>query len=415
MLCVSSLVAVAFAFGTQDATQPGDLLPPAIDILAKTEAALGDAKRRAEPKAIVMKGAMQVGGPGAAHEQVFVGRDRVKISSSFGSHGTVTQGQTPEFCWSTDPAVGITIRQGTGRLGVARGYAVERRAPWTELYSSARTVGVASIDGRDTFELDMTPKDGGDADRWFVDAQTYLPTAFGTLLPNPQGGSLGVRFVFSEWRDVQGLKLPFKKRMEIGDIALDIAFDSISLTESVTDEAIQPPAEVMAAFEDPSKRAKEAPPAGTCTVETIPEQVVVSIRTTIKETDVARSLAQLYPEIMRGMDKAGVAPVAPPFARFHKIENGEIDFEAGIAVNVRPKSVDGRVRVSTLPGGATATTWHVGAYHDLPKTCALLEKWIMDEGHAAAGGHWEVYWTDPGIEPDASKWRTQLLWPIARD
>ena len=28
------------------------------------------------------------------------------------------------------------------------------------------------------------------------------------------------------------------------------------------------------------------------------------------------------------------------------------------------------------------------------------------------GGAWEVYWTDPGVVPDSSKWRTQLFMPI---
>jgi AraC family transcriptional regulator len=29
-----------------------------------------------------------------------------------------------------------------------------------------------------------------------------------------------------------------------------------------------------------------------------------------------------------------------------------------------------------------------------------------------AGAPWEVYVTDPGVEPDSSKWYTQVIYPI---
>ena len=73
---------------------------------------------------------------------------------------------------------------------------------------------------------------------------------------------------------------------------------------------------------------------------------------------------------------------------------------------------EGRVKASTLPAGRIAETWHYGRYHELPKSHNRLEKWFKDKGLTSAGGHWAVYWTDPGMEPDASKWRTQILWPV---
>lgn len=410
MLFVTSFAAVAFAFGTAKPMQTVDTLPPATEILAKTEAALGDVEKRSDPKAIVMKGTMKTGGPGSPHEQVFMGKDRVRITTTFGDQAA-TQGQTPEFCWSTDQALGITIREGKDRAGVARGYAIERRAPWTELYSAAKTIGKTKIDGRDHFELEMTPKEGGDPDRWFVDAVTSLPTAFGTLLPDPQSGTIGVRFVFSEWEDFGGVKFPYEKRIEISGISLAIVYDSIAITEFVEDSQIAPPDAVLAAFADPSKRSKQAGKSGDYTIEDVAEQTVLSIRTTIPEKEVSKSLAKLYPEIMRYAMKSGSSPVAPPFARFHKIENGEIDFEAGIAVSGNPTG-EGRVKASKLPGGKAAVTWHIGPYEKLPATCTQLGEWMQKEGHRASGGYWEIYWTDPGIEPDASKWRTQVIWPI---
>ena len=33
------------------------------------------------------------------------------------------------------------------------------------------------------------------------------------------------------------------------------------------------------------------------------------------------------------------------------------------------------------------------------------------QGIETTGPLWEIYWTDPGIEPDPKKWRTQILVP----
>ena len=29
-------------------------------------------------------------------------------------------------------------------------------------------------------------------------------------------------------------------------------------------------------------------------------------------------------------------------------------------------------------------------------------------------GQWEIYWTDPGLEPDPAKWRTQIFFPVKK-
>jgi len=103
----------------------------------------------------------------------------------------------------------------------------------------------------------------------------------------------------------------------------------------------------------------------------------------------------------------------PPFSRYHVIdvERGQIDLEAGIPVKA-PIEASGRVKPSQLPAGRTAMTWHTGSYHELQKSYDRLGAWMKQEGLAARGGFWEIYWTDPGLEPDPSTWRTQLLWPV---
>jgi effector-binding domain-containing protein len=403
------LVAIAIA------PQAAEKLPEAEALLTKVEAKLGSSQIRTAPAAIVMTGGMEI--PGMAripHEQLFVGVDRVKYSSNMGDFGTQTQGTTPEYAWSTDPATGITIKTGMDRLGVARGYAVERRAPWTSLYSAAKTLGVTDLDGRKHFELEMTPHDGGAPDRWFIDGESLLPTGFATVLPDPQGGAIAVTFVFSDWKDAGGVLFPYRKSMRVGDIALDFVFDSIQMT-ATNDEAgarVAPPENVLAAWKDPSQRATQAGAHGACSIETIAAKKALAVRLTIPEAEVSKYLGIMYQEVMAYAMKQKLTPTAPPFARFHSHRDGKIDLEGGMTFSGDAPG-EGRVQATTLPGGRAAMTWHVGPYHDLEKTCRLLESWMKEQGLKEAGGLWEIFWTDPGIEPDATKWRTQIYWPIA--
>ena len=72
----------------------------------------------------------------------------------------------------------------------------------------------------------------------------------------------------------------------------------------------------------------------------------------------------------------------------------------------------GRVKAGELPGGRVATVTHMGPYDELPQTWAALTEWMGAQGLQPAGAPWEVYVTDPGAEPDQSKWRTDIFFPV---
>jgi effector-binding domain-containing protein len=100
-----------------------------------------------------------------------------------------------------------------------------------------------------------------------------------------------------------------------------------------------------------------------------------------------------------------------PFMRTHGSDGTTVDFEAGIPI-AKPIEEKGRVKNGELPGGRTLTAWHVGPYEQLTDAHQRLKEWATTKGMAARGGPWEVYWTDPGMVPDPSKWRTQIFLPI---
>ena len=65
-----------------------------------------------------------------------------------------------------------------------------------------------------------------------------------------------------------------------------------------------------------------------------------------------------------------------------------------------------------LPGGRAVEGIHVGSYDHLPGAYADLQQWMEQHGLEPANLMWEYYLTDPGIEPDPSRWRTRIVWPV---
>ena len=152
-------------------------------------------------------------------------------------------------------------------------------------------------------------------------------------------------------------------------------------------------------------------PAYTVEVKKVTEQHVVSIRTQCHVAELGAILSEILPEVWRYIRKNGIAPSGPPFTRYHGFENDRVDIEGGLPV---PKELpsEGRINAGLLPGGEVASTVHLGPYDKLPDAHDALHVWLEKNRKDSAGPQWEMYLTDPGLEPDPSKWKTELMWPI---
>ena len=421
LLSSAPLLHLAVRTSLQDA-QPA-VLPKAEEILARLEADGGTPDARAKAKNVVITGTVVVEGlPGEGRiEQIYSGADRVRWNMGMPGCGDGTQGTTGAYSWSSDPALGVTIREGDEQGPVQRQYAVARRAPWKSLYARAETVGRTKVGGRDVFELRMIPANG-EPETWLVDAETSRLACSRHTVPDPMGGTIRLSAWPSDWKEVGGVRYPHTTKLQFGDpaaapspasFAIVFTVKSIEHPASIAPERVSPPAEVLAAYADPTKRTKPAPDkGGECVKTKIEARPAATVRVTIPEKDIASNLAVILPEVMGYITSVGADMAGPPFTRIHARTGGTVDMEAGFALKKKVES-KGRIQSSELPGGDVAVTWHVGPYDQLEKSYAVLEAWMKEQGLASRGGHWEVYWTDPGMEPDPKKWRTQILWPVA--
>jgi effector-binding domain-containing protein len=152
------------------------------------------------------------------------------------------------------------------------------------------------------------------------------------------------------------------------------------------------------------------------------EQPYVAIRAQVTMAELGGLGARLG-EVFGWLDARGLAPAGPPFFRYNVIDMmRDLEVEAGVPVAV---AVDGDAQVSSgvLPAGRYATLPHVGHPSELAGATKSLLDWAAGQGltwdmsTGKGGERWgsrlEIYLTDPGQEPDMSKWVTQLAFRLA--
>ena len=150
------------------------------------------------------------------------------------------------------------------------------------------------------------------------------------------------------------------------------------------------------------------PKCGTTLLEAQP---IVGIRTTVAMDEIGKVMGPLFGELQGHIRQNGQQAAGAPLAIYYAPPSDTVDLECAIPV-VAAMAGAGRVRAGELPAGKAATVTHVGPYDTLPQTWVGLERWMKSQGVESAGAPWESYVADPGAEPDQSRWRTDIFFPV---
>ena len=140
-------------------------------------------------------------------------------------------------------------------------------------------------------------------------------------------------------------------------------------------------------------------------------QHYVGIRATTTKERIGEIMGPLFGEVYGYIQQGGGRPAGMPFTIYHAMEGDTIELECGMPV-AAPLAGTERIKPCELPGGTVVTVTHMGPYDALPQTWAALAEWVGAQGLAPAGAPWEVYVTDPGVETDQSRWRTDIFFPV---
>jgi effector-binding domain-containing protein len=76
------------------------------------------------------------------------------------------------------------------------------------------------------------------------------------------------------------------------------------------------------------------------------------------------------------------------------------------------KAGNEEIKKGMTHGGKAVKCIYMGPYDQTEKAHEAIGKYIEEKNLAMAGAPWEVYVTDPGTEPDSTKWVTHVYYPV---
>jgi effector-binding domain-containing protein len=154
-----------------------------------------------------------------------------------------------------------------------------------------------------------------------------------------------------------------------------------------------------------------------------PTQPYVGIRAQVTMQTIDKVLVPLGQQVFGWLKERGITPAGPPFWKFNVIDMMQLlEVEAAVPI-ATPAVGDDRVLAGVLPAGRYATVRYTGHPDGIINAVADLRGWAEKEGlawdmtRAPDGEHWaarlQIHETDPAVEPDMTKWITQLAFRLA--
>ncbi len=147
------------------------------------------------------------------------------------------------------------------------------------------------------------------------------------------------------------------------------------------------------------------------TIVNLEPKQAISIKATTTQAGLGEKFMELLPELHGILKKQSLQMSGAPFGMYHSFSPEKVDMEAGIPVTGNPQP-EGRMNVIQTYGGKAVKTDFYGHYDNLKEGWDGIMAYVKENNLQGNGAPFEIYVTDPGSEPDSSKWLTEIYIPV---
>jgi effector-binding domain-containing protein len=128
---------------------------------------------------------------------------------------------------------------------------------------------------------------------------------------------------------------------------------------------------------------------------------------------IGQQLGELYGLLFMEVGSQQLEVAGPPFVHYLDFDEatGHSNYKAGMPVAAAGKDA-GKVKVVEYPEMKVVRAMHTGAYEEFVISYGKMDEYIKSNKLEVTGQAFEFYLTDPGSEPDNSKWQTLICFPL---
>jgi zinc protease len=244
-VCVSmpALGAASCARAQASAAQAAEAMPTVDQVLDKYVRALGGRSAIEKLKTRVMKGKVEVPGTGESGTTEIYQKapDKGFFLIVIPSNGPTPRAFNGKAGWAVDdPDEGVKDVAPSELPAMRREFDFYREIRLKELYPQMSLKGREKIGGRDAWFIEATAPDGA-LERMYFDAQTGLLARHDTPYVTEDGRGF-VQTLFEDYREVDGVKVPFVWRQASADFEYVFRFDQVQHNVPVEDAKFEKPA-----------------------------------------------------------------------------------------------------------------------------------------------------------------------------
>jgi zinc protease len=142
--------------------------------------------------------------------------------------------------WSDDPQNGLKEETGAGLASAKREADFYHQLDLRKLYAKLTVTGVEKAGGNDAYVLEATTAEGA-TDKLYFDTKTWLLVRSVNHRPAPDGADTVYTGDIEDYRDVDGIKLPFVVHQSSDQAAFTLTFTDIKQNVDLTDDQFSKP------------------------------------------------------------------------------------------------------------------------------------------------------------------------------
>jgi len=217
----------------------GDLT--AEQIIAKSIDATGGKAAMDKIKTTVTKATIEVVGQGltGTSEEGQKAPNKVYSDVTLSGIGSISQGYDGQVAWSKDPFQGLRQKSGAELAMTKIEAATDAETNWKAYFKSVELVGTEKVGDGDAYVLKFTPNEGQPITRYY-DKSSFLMVRQDMVLDTPQG-TIPSKSYFSDFRTVDGIKIPFDAKLEQGPGTIHVVVTDVKHNVDIDDAKFKMP------------------------------------------------------------------------------------------------------------------------------------------------------------------------------
>jgi hypothetical protein len=246
LLVIAALTVTAFAQGgsqkpAADAKPAADM-PTADQIVEKYVQAIGGKAAIEKQTSRVSKGTFDLPAFGASGTAEIYEKAPNKTASviTIAGFGVVQEGYDGKIAWSQDPQSGLREKAGAELASAKLDAEFLKPLKIKQLYPKLVVKGKDKVGDKEVYVVEATPVESS-VETWYFDTQTGLMLRQDAERESPQGKQ-PIQVYLDNYKDVDGIKLPFKIHQVTPAFTIDIKIDEVKHNVPIDDAKFNKPA-----------------------------------------------------------------------------------------------------------------------------------------------------------------------------